>query len=86
MLRSAEALPALGSWLLPPEHLLNQNSSYLVVFLVAAAILLWRQTEMPRAAHVTFSAALLTTPMFPCLVWDVDHSAAGQRGAGRRLR
>ncbi|MBK7928069.1 MAG: hypothetical protein IPJ98_11455 [Bryobacterales bacterium] len=62
--RSAEALPALVAWLLPPEHLLNQNSSYLVIFLVTAAILLWRQTEMPRAAHVTLSAALLTTPMF----------------------
>ncbi|MBN8731618.1 MAG: hypothetical protein J0L64_13825 [Acidobacteria bacterium] len=62
--RSAEALPALASWLLPPRHILDQNSSYLVIFLAVAAILLLRQAEMPRAAHATLSAALLTTPMF----------------------
>jgi len=62
--RSSEALPALTEWLLPAEHLLNRNSSYLAIFLILSILLLWRQDSIQRASHSVLSAALLTTPMF----------------------
>lgn len=62
--RSAEALPAVASWLLPPEHLLNTNGAYLLIYLAVAAVLLYRQSDIQLAAHSTLSAALVTTPMF----------------------
>ncbi|MBI4907270.1 MAG: hypothetical protein HY820_26840 [Acidobacteria bacterium] len=62
--RSAEALPALVEWLLPSNHLLNKNSSYLAIFGLLSVVLLWRQNSIQRAGHSVMSAALLTTPMF----------------------
>lgn len=62
--RSAEALPALAAWLLPSNHLLNKNSSYLAIFGILSVLLLWRQNSIQRAGHSVLSAALLTTPMF----------------------
>ncbi len=62
--RSAEALPALVEWLLPSNHLLNKNSSYLAIFGLLSVVLLRRQNSIQRAGHSVMSAALLTTPMF----------------------
>lgn len=62
--RSAEALPALAEWLLPSNHLLNKNSSYLAIFGLLSVVLLWRQNSIQRAGHSVLSAALLITPMF----------------------
>lgn len=62
--RSSEALPAVVEWLLPRDHVLNKNSSYLVLFGLVSVALLRRQQSIVRVAHSLLSAALLTTPMF----------------------
>lgn len=62
--RSAEALPALGDWLLPAGHILNKNSTYLAIFAVVSLLLHRERSSLQRVAHSMLSAAFLLTPMF----------------------